>query len=117
MTAPLRVERSGPDGILVRVVLERPDHHNAFDAELIDALRRTFGRLAEEPAERLRAVVLAGEGSVLKSYDPRKGGGWETVADLAPLGLTGITRLSVSPRGDAVAIVAVPAAPARDQSR
>lgn len=57
--------------------------------------------------------VLAGEGSVLKSFDPRRGGEWEAVADLAPLGLTGITRLSVSPRGDAVAVVAQPASSGR----
>ena len=62
-------------------------------------------------------VVLAGQGSVLKSFDPRRGGDWETVADLAAHGLTGITRLSVSPRGDVVAVVATPAAPGRDQSR
>jgi hypothetical protein len=62
-------------------------------------------------------LVLAGQGSVLKAFDPRRGGDWETVADLASHGLTGITRLSVSPRGDAVAVVAQPAAPGRDQSR
>lgn len=62
-------------------------------------------------------LVLAGQGSVLKSFDPRRGGDWETVADLAAHGLTGITRLSVSPRGDVVAVVAQPAAPGRDQSR
>lgn len=59
-------------------------------------------------------LVLAGQGSILKSFDPRRGGDWETVADLAPHGLQGITRLSVSPRGDAVAVVAQPAAPGRD---
>ncbi|MGH2407712.1 MAG: enoyl-CoA hydratase-related protein [Candidatus Limnocylindrales bacterium] len=63
MTGPLRVERAGPGGVVVRVVLDRPYVHNAFDAELIDALRRTFERLAEEPAARLRAVVLLGEGA------------------------------------------------------
>ena len=62
-------------------------------------------------------LVLAGQGSVLKAFDPRRGGDWEIVADLASHGLTGITRLSVSPRGDAVAVVAQPAAPGRDQSR
>ncbi len=62
MSAPLRVERSGPGGAVVRVVLDRPDVHNAFDAGLIDALRRAFGRLSDEPPARLRAVVLLGEG-------------------------------------------------------
>jgi methylglutaconyl-CoA hydratase len=62
VSAPLRVERTGPDGVVVRVVLDRPERHNAFDAEVIAALRRTFDRMAEEPAARLRAVVLVGEG-------------------------------------------------------
>jgi methylglutaconyl-CoA hydratase len=60
--APLRVERTGPAGVVVRVVLDRPEVHNAFDAVLVDALRRTFDRLAKEPPERVRAVVLSGEG-------------------------------------------------------
>jgi len=54
--------------------------------------------------------VLIGEGSVLKLFNPRTGTGWETVADLSEFGITGITRLAVSPRGDVVAVVAVPAA-------
>jgi Tol biopolymer transport system component len=58
-------------------------------------------------------IALIGEGSVLKSFDPHRGGEWETVADLATHGLSGITRLSVSPRGDAVAVVAVPASSGR----
>jgi methylglutaconyl-CoA hydratase len=62
MSAPLRVERGGPGGAVVRVVLDRPDVHNAFDAGLIEALRRTFERLSDEPPGRLRAVVLMGEG-------------------------------------------------------
>ncbi|MGZ3586667.1 MAG: enoyl-CoA hydratase-related protein [Candidatus Limnocylindrales bacterium] len=62
MSAGLRIERDGPNGSVVRVILDRPHVHNAFNAELIDALRRTFSRLADEPPERLRAVVLAGEG-------------------------------------------------------
>ena len=62
-------------------------------------------------------IVLAGQGSALIAFDPRKGGEWTTVADLASHGLSGITRLSVSPRGDAVAVVAVPAAAGRDQPR
>ena len=74
-------------------------------------------RRVEDYAWTPDGVVLAGEGSVLKSYDPRRGGDWETVADLASYGLSGITRLSVSPRGDAVAIVAAPAAPGRGSDR
>jgi len=71
-------------------------------------------RRVEDYAWTPDGVVLAGEGSVLKAYDPRRGGDWEVVADLAPHGLAGITRLSVSPRGDAVAVVAQPAGSGRD---
>ena len=56
-------------------------------------------------------IVLAGEGSVLKAWDPRRGDDWVVVGDLSRFGLTGITRLSVSPRGDVVAVVALPTPP------
>jgi methylglutaconyl-CoA hydratase len=62
MNAPLRVERSGPNGVFARVTLDRPDVHNAFDGVAIEALRRTFEGLTREPPDQLRAVVLAGEG-------------------------------------------------------
>lgn len=74
-------------------------------------------RRVEDYAWTPEGVALIGEGSVLKAFDPRRGGDWETVADLASLGMGGITRLSVSPRGDAVAVVAIPSAPGRDHPR
>jgi methylglutaconyl-CoA hydratase len=49
------------DGI-ARVTLTRPDVRNAFNAELIVALRAAFEELAPLPASELRGVVLAGEG-------------------------------------------------------
>lgn len=55
----LRVERDGP---VARVTLVRPETRNAFDAGLIAALRSTFASFADEPAEALRAVVLAADG-------------------------------------------------------
>jgi methylglutaconyl-CoA hydratase len=58
----LRVERSGPGGVVARVTLTRPDVHNAFDASLIDELRRAFAGFAREPVDQLRAAVLAGDG-------------------------------------------------------
>jgi methylglutaconyl-CoA hydratase len=60
----LRIERDGPRGSVVRVTLARPGVRNAFNAELIASLTETFLALSEEPAGRLRAVVLAGEGRV-----------------------------------------------------
>jgi methylglutaconyl-CoA hydratase len=59
MSDVLRVERSGA---VARVTLARPEVRNAFNAELIRALRDAFGRLGSESPETLRAVVLAGEG-------------------------------------------------------
>jgi methylglutaconyl-CoA hydratase len=58
----LRIERSGPGGVIARVILMRPEVHNAFDASSIAELRTTFAALAREPAERLRGVVLTGDG-------------------------------------------------------
>jgi methylglutaconyl-CoA hydratase len=58
----LRLERTGHGATVARVTLTRPELHNAFNAELIGDLRATFRRLADEPPETLRAVVLAGAG-------------------------------------------------------
>jgi methylglutaconyl-CoA hydratase len=58
----LRVEREGDGGAIARVILSRPEVHNAFDAQLIGDLRATFRQLVNEPPEQLRAVVLAGAG-------------------------------------------------------
>jgi methylglutaconyl-CoA hydratase len=64
MSSLLRVSREGP---FARVSLDRPDVRNAFNAELIGQLRATFEGLASEPPDRLRAVVLAGEGPVFSA--------------------------------------------------
>jgi len=58
-------------------------------------------------------IALTAGGSKLYSWDPRGGGGgaWQEVADFSAAGLTNLTRLAVSPKGDRVAIVAVPAGP------
>jgi methylglutaconyl-CoA hydratase len=63
MSEVLRVEREGPGGEVARVTLSRPEVRNAFNAELIGELTAAFTTLSEEPAERLRAVVLAGDGA------------------------------------------------------
>jgi len=63
MRSNLIVERTGPNGSVARVALNRPDVHNAFNAELIVELRRLFMRFSDEPADSLRAVVLTGEGA------------------------------------------------------
>jgi methylglutaconyl-CoA hydratase len=53
----LRVER---DGTRARVVVDRPDVRNAFNAALIAALHETFTALGADPT--VRSIVLAGEG-------------------------------------------------------
>ena len=62
MSSALRLERTGPDGVVARVTLSRPEVHNAFDAALIAELRSMFAALARESPTQLRAVVLAGDG-------------------------------------------------------
>ena len=90
---------------------------------LLDPLTKQTRRLVRMPrrvedyAWTPDGVVLAGEGTVLKSWNPERGGEWEVVGDLAPFGMSGITRLSVSPRGDVVAVVASPSSPGLDPSR
>lgn len=56
-------------------------------------------------------IVVTASGTKLYQWDPRRGGAWEEVADFSAAGLTNVTRLAVSPKGDRLAIVAVPAAP------
>ena len=53
-------------------------------------------------------IVLTGSGTTLFQWDPERGTGWDTVADFTATGLTGISRLAISPRGNRLAIVAVP---------
>jgi len=62
MSPALVVDRSGPDGVIARVTMSRPDAHNAFDAALIGELRAAFVALGRETPTELRAVVLRGEG-------------------------------------------------------
>jgi methylglutaconyl-CoA hydratase len=62
VSAPVRIERSRAGDTVARVTLARPATRNALDAEAIEALASAFGAFAGESADRLRAVVLAGDG-------------------------------------------------------
>ena len=53
--------------------------------------------------------IVAGQGPKLLVCNPATSAEWKEIADLAPAGLTTISRLSVSPDGSHIAIVAVPA--------
>ena len=78
----------------------------------LDPKARTMVRLARLPkgvedyAWTPTGTIVAGDGSRLVRWT---GTSWESIGDLAVSGLTAITRLSVSPRGDWIAVVAVPA--------
>jgi hypothetical protein len=50
-------------------------------------------------------VLLMGSGSTLYAFDPLTDSVWREVADLTGAGVTGITRLAVSPDGTRIAIV------------
>lgn len=54
-------------------------------------------------------IVLTASGTKLYQWDSQRGGDWELIANFASAGLTNLTRLAVSPKGDRLAIVAVPA--------
>jgi len=58
----VRVGRGGPNDAVVRVTLDRPDVHNAFNATLIGELRHVFAAFEREAPTDLRVVVLAGNG-------------------------------------------------------
>ncbi len=62
MSERLRVDRTGPGGVVAKVTLTRPEQHNAFDASLIAELRAAFAALEREGPDELRVVVLGGEG-------------------------------------------------------
>jgi methylglutaconyl-CoA hydratase len=53
----LKVTRSGP---LATVTMNRPDSHNALNADLIAELTRCFEEISDD--ERVRVIVLTGEG-------------------------------------------------------
>jgi len=56
-------------------------------------------------------VLLMAKGPKLYQWSPARGPDWEEVADFTALGLEGITRLAVSPRGDRLALVGSDRAP------
>jgi methylglutaconyl-CoA hydratase len=57
---PYKHLRRTDEGPVATVILARPEAHNALNAELIDELTRCFEEISDD--ERVRVVVLAGEG-------------------------------------------------------
>lgn len=60
---------------------------------------------SEDMAWTPQRVILIGQGSRLFAYNPYGAKEWNPVADLSDFGLSGITRLAVSPDGGKVAVV------------
>jgi hypothetical protein len=50
-------------------------------------------------------LILSGEGTKIYMLVPGDEAGWQEVADLGSAGISGITRLAVSPEGDRLAVV------------
>lgn len=50
-------------------------------------------------------ILIMGKGSNLYNFDPNQDKNWVQIADLSRYGLTGVTRMAVSPKGDRIAIV------------
>ncbi|HEY3219727.1 MAG TPA: hypothetical protein VGJ80_03270 [Gemmatimonadales bacterium] len=53
-------------------------------------------------------IALAARDTKLYQWNPRRSQDWEEIADVSAAGLTNVTRLAVNPKGDRLAIVAVP---------
>lgn len=53
-----------------------------------------------------RGEILMGQGSKLYRWNAARGGDWQEVADFGSVGITNITRLTVSPNGNKIAFVA-----------
>lgn len=93
------------------------DSANGNWLEAVDAATRQVTKLVQAPAGAdffvwtPDGIVLTASGTALCQWDPQQGGDWTKVADFAAAGLTNLTRLAISPRGDRVALVAVPKAP------
>jgi hypothetical protein len=50
-------------------------------------------------------TIVMGEGSTVYRWVPGEDGGWESIIDLEPAGILGISRIAVSPEGGWIAIV------------
>ena len=83
----------------------------------VDVATRQVTKLVKAPAGAdffvwtPEGIVLTASGTALYQWDPQQPGDWTKIADLAAAGLTNVTRLAISPKGDRIAIVAVPQAP------
>lgn len=59
-SSTLDIQRSGPNGAVARVFLNRPEVRNAFNSEVIAELTQAFATLGADST--VRAIVLGGHG-------------------------------------------------------
>jgi dipeptidyl aminopeptidase/acylaminoacyl peptidase len=97
------VERTGSDATPVLSIREL-DPKTRWVTPLVDAVA---GAKEAECAWTPDGMLLMADGDVLYGWK-RGDAAWHRVADLAALGLHGVSRLAVSPAGDRIAIVAGP---------
>ncbi|MTI41794.1 hypothetical protein [Fulvivirga lutimaris] len=74
------------------------DPKTGIKVKIADALEGS-----EDLAWTPESIMIMGQGDVLHQYDNEKG--WMPIADLKEFGLSGISRLAVSPQGDKLAVV------------
>ncbi|MGB0524385.1 MAG: TolB family protein [Flammeovirgaceae bacterium] len=70
----------------------------------VETLIKTH-RQQEDMAWTPKGTILMGKGEILYKFNPKKDDGWVEVISLKQFGLTGITRLAVSPKGDKLVVV------------
>ncbi|MEQ8478067.1 hypothetical protein [Fulvivirga sp.] len=74
------------------------DPKTGIKVKIADALEGS-----EDLAWTPENVMIMGQGDILHQYDNEKG--WMPIIDLKEFGLSGISRLAVSPKGDKIAVV------------
>uniref|UniRef100_UPI004049E752 hypothetical protein n=1 Tax=Fulvivirga sp. TaxID=1931237 RepID=UPI004049E752 len=74
------------------------DPKTGIKVKIADALEGS-----EDLAWTPESVMIMGQGDILHQYDNEKG--WIPIIDLKEFGLSGISRLAVSPKGDKIAVV------------
>jgi len=91
----------------VRKISEQEWMIQAFDTKTraITPLIKTLPG-SEDLAWTPQGILLMAKDAKVFKWNPSKDAGWQELADFASAGLKSITRLSVSPKGDRIALVA-----------
>lgn len=96
------VEREQAADGAVRLHIKELDPKTKAITALVDA---PAGSREADVAWAPDGLLLMAKDDVLYGWTRGSGGGWRRVADLAALGLTGVSRLAISPAGDRIAFV------------